>query len=222
MNYSIPKHDPFDLLIFARKIANQAHSEGIVTLNKTMMRACQSHMGAIVADSVLQAGVNYRAVVLPRINNILTNFSEFDTLSKLLSIIDESMIGLFLQWKHETKIERFKSVVLFLKDECIESQIDLRECLLTEKFRNNFQKINGVGPKTIDYMSCLIGLNSIAVDRHIRSFAVRAGVKTKDYDFLKNVFCYAADLLKISRRDFDSWVWQQESERFSAQLPLAI
>ncbi len=34
-------------------------------------------------------------------------------------------------------------------------------------------------------------------------FAKRVGVEDDDYGFLKNVFCYAADLLSVSRREFD-------------------
>jgi hypothetical protein len=42
--------------------------------------------------------------------------------------------------------------------------------------------------------SGLEGLESIAADRHIRTFAARAGVDDDDYDFLKSTFCVAADL----------------------------
>jgi len=39
---------------------------------------------------------------------------------------------------------------------------------------------------------------------------------------LKHVFCYAADLLSVSRREFDGWIWQVESLKGSRQLSFAI
>jgi hypothetical protein len=64
-------------------------------------------------------------------------------------------------------------------------------------------------------MSCLVGLDRIAVDRHIKAFAIEAGVLVADYDSLGAAMSYAADLLGMSRRDFDAWVWQTTSERIS-------
>jgi hypothetical protein len=63
----------------------------------------------------------------------------------------------------------------------------------------------------VDYLACLVGIESIAVDRHVRAYARRAGVESQDYDFLREVFCGAADLLSLSRRAFDGWIWRKES-----------
>lgn len=59
-------------------------------------------------------------------------------------------------------------------------------------------------------MACLVGVESIPVDRHVRSFALRLDIKCQDYHFLQKAFCFAADFLGISRRDFDAWIWQRE------------
>ncbi|TOO24339.1 hypothetical protein CGH40_22920, partial [Vibrio parahaemolyticus] len=84
-------------------------------------------------------------------------------------------------------------------------------------FCNELQTLNGIGPKTVDYMKCLVGIDSVAVDRHIKSFAKAAGIERFDYDFLRDVFCSAADLLSISRRSFDSWVWRTLAVQESPQ-----
>ncbi|MEJ0023255.1 MAG: hypothetical protein WDN76_07345 [Alphaproteobacteria bacterium] len=44
--------------------------------------------------------------------------------------------------------------------------------------------INGVGPKTYDYLACLVGVDCIAVDRHIKAFASAAGVSANSYETL--------------------------------------
>ncbi|TIS84458.1 MAG: hypothetical protein E5X00_01335 [Mesorhizobium sp.] len=74
----------------------------------------------------------------------------------------------------------------------------------------------------MDYMQCLVGIDSIAVDRHVRTFAKRVGVVEEDYDFLRSVFCYAADLLSVSRREFDAWVWRREASVSNPQLVFAF
>jgi hypothetical protein len=71
-------------------------------------------------------------------------------------------------------------------------------------------------------MGCLVGMDSVAVDRHVRAFARRVGVLEDDYDFLKTVFCYAADLLSVSRRQFDAWVWHRESSLSAPQMAFAF
>ncbi|RWG23829.1 MAG: hypothetical protein EOQ53_02625 [Mesorhizobium sp.] len=42
------------------------------------------------------------------------------------------------------------------------------------------------------------------------------------YDFLRSVFCYAADLLSVSRREFDAWVWRREASVSNPQLVFAF
>ena len=37
-------------------------------------------------------------------------------------------------------------------------------------FCTSLQRIDGIGPKTVDYMKCLVGIDSIAVDRHTLTF----------------------------------------------------
>ncbi len=43
-----------------------------------------------------------------------------------------------------------------------------------------------------------------------------------DYEYLKTVFCYAADLLSVSRREFDAWVSQREGSLTTRQMAFAF
>jgi endonuclease III len=90
--------------------------------------------------------------------------------------------------------------------------------------RDHLLSLHGIGPKTYDYLCCLVGIDCIAVDRHVRTFANEAGVAITDYDQLKSVVSYAADLLGMSRRDFDAWIWRTVSARnmFDRQLSLNL
>ncbi len=215
------KNETLEVLLAARQIADFANILG-VNDSPVTYRFQYNHLGAVIADSVLQAGLNYTSVVRPRVARILNAYPYTTTIDKLLQLVDNDQTGHFLNWNHIAKKSRFNLVVRFMHDVGINEIGCLRRYLHDDIFCSRLQNIHGIGPKTVDYMACLVGIESIAVDRHIRNFAKRVGIETSDYQFLKRVFCVAADLLSVSRRDFDAWVWRREAHHNSRQLQLAI
>lgn len=209
--------DRLELLKAARRVADFASTQG-VPASYAVRRSTYEHAGALLADVVLQAGLSYRSVVMPRVDRILTKFPDANRVSAVICLVEKGSTAHLLDWRHPTKIERFDRLVGFLHGEKVDTAEDIRTALQSDAFCSDLQLLNGVGPKTIDYMACLVGIESIAVDRHIRAFAVRAGVNNDAYDFLKNAFCFAADLLSIPRREFDAWIWSREASRLSPQL----
>lgn len=209
-----------ETLVAARRVANYAKELG-ANIEPLEIRPAYEHMGALIADSVLQTGLNYVSVVKPRVTTILTRYPERSRISKLVDLVHRGETATFLNWTHSEKVNRFDALVTFLNDASVEYVDDLKEGLRDPNFVVSLRDVRGVGPKTIDYMRCLVGIDSIAVDRHLRTFAKRVGVIEEDYDFLKNVFCYAADLLSVSRKDFDAWVWRRESSS-AEQMAFAV
>ncbi|WP_210285058.1 HhH-GDP family DNA glycosylase [Mesorhizobium neociceri] len=213
--------DRLELLKAARRVADLASTQGVPT-TYDVRRTTYEHAGALLADAVLQAGLSYRSVVMPRVGRILKEFPDADRVSALICLVKKGCTAHLLDWQHSTKVERFEHLVVFLHKAKMDTTEDIRTALKSDAFCADLLLLDGVGPKTIDYMACLVGIESIAVDRHIRTFAARAGVNNGDYDFLKNAFCYAADLLSISRREFDAWVWSREARQESPQLTLVF
>ncbi len=210
-----------EVLLAARRIADHAKDEGALSEEKQARATCE-HLGAVLADSVLQAGLNYTTVVRPRVVGILRAHANRHSISSLVELIHEGGTGAFLNWRHHEKVRRFEALVAFLKDWGIEDARDLRAGLASDKFRDAIQTVNGVGPKTVDYMACLIGIDSIAVDRHVRTFAKSVGVDSDDYHFLRKSFCCAADLLSLPRREFDAWLWRRAATTTQVQLTLGV
>lgn len=209
------------MLLAARLVADYARELGADT-ERQETRPVYDHMGALLADSVLQAGLNYNSVVRPRVEAILAQFPQCDRTSALLPVVGDGKTAAFLNWTHLEKIGRFESLVRFLDGNSIETVSDLGGELQQPRFVELLRSVRGIGPKTVDYMGCLVGLDSVAVDRHVRTFARRVGVLNDDYDFLRSVFCCAADLLSLSRRQFDAWVWQRESSLSSNQIEFSF
>lgn len=210
-----------EVLLAARRIADHAKDEGALCEQKAPRATCD-HLGAVLADSVLQAGLNYANVVRPRVLAILRTYPTLDTISALLGLIHERGTGAFLNWRHHEKVNRFEMLVAFLRNSGIEDVQDLRVSLASEQFCDAMQTVNGVGPKTVDYMACLVGIDSIAVDRHVRTFAKKVGVENDDYHFLRKSFCCAADLLELPRREFDAWLWRRAAVPAQVQLSLGV
>jgi hypothetical protein len=210
-------------LSFARQIADHADRLGVPRTGMACRQA-SDHVGAVLADAVLQAGLNYQAVVRVRVERIHSQFPEAAILSGVTALIDREGAEFFLSWKHPTKVGRFVSLIEFLVMQEIETAVELRDWLSLESARPSLLSLNGIGPKTYDYLSSLVGIDCVAVDRHIVRFAADAGVHVSDYDCLKGAVSFAADLLGIRRRDFDAWIWRALSDqaRASASQPVRL
>lgn len=215
------KESAMEVLLVARRIADHAKNEGAIFEEKHPRATCE-HLGAVLADSVLQAGLNYTTVVLPRVLAILNAHPNRHTISSLVSLIRDGETGAFLNWRHHEKVSRFEALVVFLQRRGVEDVQDLRAGLTSDEFCDDIQTVSGIGPKTVDYMACLVGIDSIAVDRHVRTFAKTVGIENDDYHFLRKSFCCAADLLSLPRREFDAWLWRRAVAPAQVQLTLAV
>lgn len=201
-----------DMLSSGRRVADYAQSIGYSARIEFQRPRFNPHFGAVLADAILQSGVNYKTVVKPRVERIIRQFPESANLSGTRKIVDADAVGDFLLWNHPEKVARFKRLHTVLLENRVEDTGMLQRWLSRSSARPELLKVKGIGPKTIDYMSCLVGIDSVAVDRHVRDFAKLAGVNIRDYDQLKTVFCYAADLLGARRRDFDAWIWNSRTQ----------
>ncbi len=205
-----------DALQAARCIADHALNEGVLS-SKVVSRPVYDHIGAALADSVLQAGLNYSHVVKPRVQSILKTFPQARTVHTLVQVIELEGSDRFLQWQHQEKVSRFDDLVAFLVDARIADTFELGRALQDDAFRLDIRTVRGVGPKTVDYLACLVGADCIAVDRHIKSFATLAGLDDHNYQYLKEAFSFAADLLDISRREFDGYIWRYQASKLTRQ-----
>ena len=167
---------------------------------------------------MLQAGLNYENVVKPRIASILTMFPHAATVNVLIKVIETEGTPKFLQWGHHEKVSRFDDLVRFVAAHKIDDTVELGDALQDGRFRDDILRVKGIGPKTVDYLACLVGADCIAVDRHIRGFAEAAGLENNGYEYLRQVFSFAADLLDVSRREFDARIWHYQSIKVRRQL----
>jgi len=171
------------------------------------------HIGATVADAVLQANNKYATHVKPRVNRILFQYPEARTTRSVLHLLESITATEYLDWRGEDRAERFNHILELFSKEDIEVEADLREWLSQETNLLKLKSIKGIGPKTIDYFKILVGISTSAIDRHLLNFLEYAGLTPCGYMDAQAIINATADILFVDRAFFDHSIWQFMSKR---------
>lgn len=181
-----------------------------------------NHVGALFTDTILQAGVNYRSVVWPRVAHVLDTFPYATTVSIFAEILENYGTANVLHWSNAEKIQRMNELVLFCLDYQIETSRQLTEFMRYEHNVDMLKDIHGIGNKTCDYLKRLLGFDTVAVDRHIRSFIESADIFCNDYYDIKEIVEYAADFMEKTRRELDYSIWSYMSRKEQKVIQLSL
>jgi hypothetical protein len=200
-----------DNIEFAQKLVNYINSLSNFSI-PYQHHFCYNHIGATLSDMVLQAGLNYKYVVEPRIRRIIINYPEAKTTTKFYTCLQHVGVNLVLSWNHHEKPRRLLEVTKYFLDKNIETEDNLRDWLLIPTNCYQLMKINGIGPKSVDYLKNLVNLQSIAVDRHIRKFVNLAGMNIQDYSDIQTVVSSTANIMCIEPSILDHAIWLYMSE----------
>lgn len=184
----------------------------------------KNHIGALLTDVILQAGLNYQHVVAPRVYKVLNEYPVAYTINRFSAVLQKHSIETVLDWHDSEKQIRMIRILEFCKAQGIQNSYQLKIYLVNSKSNSaNFKSIRGIGDKTYDYLLKLLGVESVAVDRHIYKFISDAGIIYKDYNEAKQIVEYAADMMQISRRTLDYSIWLYMSNKKRAvQLELCF
>jgi len=182
-----------------------------------------NHMGATVADAVLQANLRYETHVSPRTKRILDIYKDFKTTSAVLALLETVPISIYLKWNEREparRANRFMKILSLFKDEYIETEEDLKNRLTSsraESLENQLRQIDGIGPKTVDYFKILVGISTSAIDRHLLNFIAEAGISVSkqpsEYENAQLLINKTADLRNVDRAKFDHSIWQYMSKK---------
>jgi hypothetical protein len=199
--------DPEKLALYVRSLPDFEFYESI--------DGNYDHIGATVADAVLQANRKYKTHVKPRVNRILASYPNARTTSSVLSLLKSIKAMEFLSVRDEGRAERLSQVLTLFAAEGIETEADLREWLSEGANLLKLRSIKGIGPKTVDYFKILVGVSTSAIDRHLLNFLQLAGLSPRGYGDAQFIINAAADILSIDRACFDHSIWQYMSKRAS-------
>ena len=175
-----------------------------------------NHMGATVADAVLQANMRYKTHVEPRVEKIRDYYPEATTTSAVLAQLKKMPTTVFLDWKGQDRADRFDAIIRLFKSENIETEDDLKLIFAADhngNFKEKLLSIRGIGPKTVDYFKILIGLPTSAIDRHLLNFLEEADIHVSNYNEAQEIIDGTADHLQADRAIFDHSIWHYMSDR---------
>ena len=170
-------------------------------------RTPYNHMGATIVDSILQAGLNYKTVVYPRVKKLLITYPEYKTTCDFLILIQTIPLNKLINWNNVVKINRITELSWFLYNNSVETEADLGIWLRNKKNKDKLLNINGIGNKTVDYLTMLSGKPAIAIDRHMFKYLEYAGVIVKSYEEANKIYSYVANQLNMTFYELDKKIW---------------
>jgi hypothetical protein len=188
------------------------------------------HIGATIADAVLQPQRDYDTFVAPRTKRILANWPRDGTVTAMLSLLRSLPASEFLNYEDTEgsdswlahRVRRFCTVLNLLNREGIESEADLKAWLTIDSNLPMLYAVNGVGPKTVDYLKILVGVQGAgaAVDSRLRGFLGMSGIVTapSDYDTQREIINRAADILSVDRSVLDHSIWMYMGNGDAAKI----
>jgi endonuclease III len=177
------------------------------------------HIGATIADAILQANRDYEKIVRPRVNAIRKKYAEKVTTSALYGLLNSIAVCEFMNYNGKDRADRFRAVLDLFRAESIETCDELRCWLALPGNRKKLLAIRGVGPKTADYFKILVGLPTAAPDIHLNDFLEEAEISYENYNDAKKIINNCADILQVDRAHFDHSVWQYRRRKRPVREP---
>lgn len=211
-----------NIALEAKQLADFVKSLNLNSQVTTTSHNPYEHIGGLYTNVILQAGLNYRTVVFPRVTFVMNTYPTANTVNGFLDAIQSDGIENVIRWKHQDKIQRMLRLLDFSLEESINTCEDLAEFLRNESNHEVFLRIKGIGNKTLDYTRKLLAFDTIAVDRHIYGFLELAGLPNVNYATTKRTVEFAADLLNVSRSSLDHRIWLFMSSKSDNQTRIAF
>jgi predicted house-cleaning noncanonical NTP pyrophosphatase (MazG superfamily) len=189
-----------------------AYIRSIPELSENSGMEAYTHMGAVLTDAILQAGLNYEHVVLPRVNKIKA-IPLAKTTSGFLAVLESNGADKLLNWSNTEKPARLLAITRFFQAEKVETTEELRIWLQNDENKPRLKQQRGVGDKTADYFKILVGISTSAVDRHLIKFLEEAGMPVQTYQEAQMLIHAAADIVGVDYAELDHNIWKFMSSR---------
>lgn len=172
-----------------------------------------NNMAATLSDAILQAGMNYKTVVMPRISDILYRYSNFTSTCDFIILFQTVPIEQIIKWKNKKKQNTLCNLAWLLYNEGVNSEEDFRQWGRASENEEKLLALDGIGYKTVDYLKLLSGLETIPVDRHLFKFLKDSEIPITTYYDASYIFKSAAKELNIEERLLDKIIWDYMSSR---------
>lgn len=177
------------------------------SVRKIESRPQFKHLGVLLADVSLQAGLSYESVVVPRLKRILRDYPDSGCLDTLRTTLEAVGAEDYLNMRNRRKAGVLNALVVLLSARNIRCVGDLASSYNDSTFHDELSAIPGIGPKSKDYLFLLAGCATAPIDRHMLRVLSSADVCTKDYAYASRLLREAMLLLHEDPRRFEYEVW---------------
>ncbi len=173
------------------------------------------HMGAVVVDGILQAGLNYYTTVKPRVDLILQKYGDKKTTNDFIEICDEVGINALINFKGK-RPNWIVGLLGYLQENNIQTTDELRIWLKESENKKRFKKLDGIKDKTANYFQILTGDDdAVKIDVHLKRFLESAGysaVANNDEQSI-DLIRKTAKILQITPAILDHSIWTYQSNK---------
>ncbi|MFD5629959.1 hypothetical protein [Streptomyces sp. NPDC127072] len=171
-----------------------------------------THMGAVICDASFQARRKYESTIRPRILQLQAAWPDAATVRGFHTRLATEDLAVAMNFNSPRRVATAHGIADLLVANGVDTRNDLRAWLDHEVGRTALVAVEGVGPKTVDYIGNLVGRSQIAVDVHLRAFAAEAGVSGLKYVHLQEVYEETAALLGHEPGGLEHGVWRFMSQ----------
>lgn len=192
---------------FLQPVLSTADSPAVSTLATTRAAAAYEHVGALLADVVLQPGLHYGHVVRPRVTRILGRYARSSDVPALRRLVARLTAAVILDWRHPEKPRRFESLLAFFASRGLSTVADLQEWTAEPTVCAELLGQPGIGPKSFDYLRRLLGHDAVPVDRHLLRVLRAAGVPQVNYAEARGILTRGFELANVNARDAERALW---------------
>lgn len=171
------------------------------------------HLGAILAEAVLQPGSRFKTAVAPCVERILGQYPKAKTSGGFIRIMEEISPKYVLNWEEDDKPRRVLATAKYLHGAGIETAEDFRFLLADPDYSKSLKDIRGVGNKHIDYLKLLLDLPCDSLPKNIHRFLREAGISVSSPQEIQPILEHTAHELKLDLRHFQLSIWRYISNQ---------
>ncbi len=179
----------------------------------TSLALGSDHVGAIVAEAVLQPGSRYKRLVRPRIEKIMKDYPKRKTSGDFVRLLEEISPKYFLNWEEEDKPRRVLAVAKYLHNLGIETKDEFYLLFDEPDFPKVLKEIRGIGNKHIDSMKLLLRYPCESLHEAVRLVFQEMNIPFSTFEESRVLFQEIAHELKLDYENLLLCFWRYESNR---------
>ncbi|MEU4256181.1 hypothetical protein AB0B42_01130 [Streptomyces fradiae] len=169
-------------------------------------------MGAVICDASFHARRKYESTIRPRLVQLQSAWPDAATVRGFQARLAAEDLAAAMNFNAPGRVATAHAITELLVARGVDTRDDLHSWLNHQQNRAALRAVRGIGPKSVDYIGNLVGRSQVAVDIHLRAFAVDAGITDLRYEALRATYEETAAILGHEAGGLEHAVWRFKSQ----------